>query len=239
MGQQQLAHPGLSCQPTRLSGGEVEPLSGQLGQLVGEGAFEAQQVDPLHVGQQGFVVDGVAAVGVRERGTGSGERGIWLARDFGDTEAIRGDGVHDGEGVDGAALVFEYPLLALVELHLGPFDRVFNMVAGELENGLYGLARSFGGYDGDRFGASAEVHGAEQSGKSEEVVAVEVRDQDGADGLQLDVVVPDAVLCAFGAVEQYLEPPQVEHLGAAMTCAGGQCGPRAQYGDVEVHDSFW
>jgi hypothetical protein len=143
--------------------------------------------------------------------------------------------MEDGEGVDGAARAFEDAVEAFGEVHLDEADGIAYVVAGEVEGGLDDLAGALGGDDGDRLGAAAEVHGGEEAGEAEEVVAVEVRDEDGAETLELEVVLAYAVLRAFGAVEQHLETVDVDYLGAAAAASGGQGGARTEDGDEEVH----
>ena len=219
------------CQSARLAGGEVLALGGQPLVLVAEGALETQQVGPGDMGQDALVVGRVAAVGVDQRRGG-------VARPFGDAEAVIRHRMVEREGVDSAALVLEDALAALVEVHLHPFDGESHVVAREVEGGLDHLAGSRGGHDGHRLGAAAEVHGAQQAWQAEEVVAVQVRDGDGVDALQLEVVVADAVLGGFGAVDQKFEAPDIEHLCRTAPCADGQGGSRAEYGDEHVHSSF-
>ena len=141
--------------------------------------------------------------------------------------------MEDGEGVDGAALALEDAMEALGEVHLDEIQLVAYMVARQLEGGLDDLLGAFGGHDGHGLGAAAEVHGGEQAGEAEEVVAVEVRDEDGAERLELEVVLAYAVLGAFGAVEQHLETVDVDHLRAAAAAAGGQGGARTEDGDED------
>ena len=143
--------------------------------------------------------------------------------------------MEDGESVDGAARAFEDAVEAFGEVHLDEVDGIPYVVAGEVEGGLDDLPGPLGGHDGDRLRAAAEVHGGEQTREAEEVVAVEVRDEDGAKTLELEVVLAYAVLGAFGAVQQHLESVDVDDLGAAAAASRGQGGARTEDGDEEVH----
>jgi hypothetical protein len=51
---------------------------------------------------------------------------------------------------------------------------------------------------------------------------MEVRDQYGAQRLELQMVLADTVLRALGTVEQELEAVDVDHLRATTAAAGGQ-----------------
>lgn len=73
VGEQQLVGLREGGELSGLSGGEVLALAGKVGEVVGEGALQAQEVGTLHVGHEGFVVLGVAAVGVDAGGAKSGE----------------------------------------------------------------------------------------------------------------------------------------------------------------------
>jgi hypothetical protein len=124
---------------------------------------------------------------------------------------------------------------AFSKVHLDEVDGIAYVVAREVEGGLDDLPGALGSYDGDGLRATAEVHGGEEAGEAEEVVAVEVRDEDGAEALELEVVLAYAVLGAFGAVQQHLESVDVDDLGAATAAPGGQGGARTEDGDEEVH----
>ena len=141
----------------------------------------------------------------------------------------------DGESVDGAAFTLENPVEAFGEVHLDEFQRVADMVAGEFEGGLDDLAGTLGGDNGDGLGAATEVHGGEESRETEEVVAVEVRDEDGAEGLELDMAATDIVLRALGAIEEHFEAADIDDLGAAATVPRGKGGAGAEDGGEEVH----
>lgn len=154
---------------------------------------------------------------------------------FRDTESVGGNRVDDGESVDGAAFTLENPVEALGEIHLDEFQRIADMVAGEFEGGLDHLSGTLGSNDGDGLGPTAEVHSGEESRKAEEVVAVEVRDEDGTEGLKLDMAATDVVLGAFSTVEQNLEAADIDDLGAATTVPRGKGGTGTEDGDVEVH----
>ena len=228
MCQQQLSHSRKGGEASGLSGGEVAALAGEVLQLVSESAFEAEKVGALNEGDNLLSVSGIAAVGVDACGVGT-------AGHFGDAEAIVGDGMDEGEGVDGAAVVFEDALHAAFKVHLGEFQRIADVVACQLEGGLDDLTCPFGCHNGDGLGAAAEVHGGEEARETEEVVAVEVGDEDGADGLELEVAAADAVLCALGAVDQHLETVDVDDLGAASAQARGEGGSGTEYGGKEIH----
>ena len=157
------------------------------------------------------------------------------ARDFRDAEAVGGDGVDDGESVDGAALALEDTMESLGEVHLDEFQRVADMVAGEFEGGLDDLLGPLGGDDGDGLGAATEMHGGEESRKAKEVVSVEVRDKDGAESLEFDMTTADIVLRAFGTVEQHLEAADIDNLSAAATMPCGEGSAGTEDGDEEVH----
>ena len=70
------------------------------------------------------------------------------------------------------------------------------------------------------------MHGGEEAREAEEVVAVEVRDEDGGQRLELDVVLADTVLRTLGAVNQYLEAIDIEYLRAAAACPCGKGSAR-------------
>ena len=154
---------------------------------------------------------------------------------FRDTESVGGNRVDDGESVDGAAFTLENPVEALGEIHLDEFQRIADMVAGEFEGGLDHLSGTLGSNDGDGLGPTAEVHSGEESREAEEVVAVEMRDKDSGQGLELDVATTDIVLRAFSTVEQNLEASDVDDLSAAATVPSGEGGAGAEDGDEEVH----
>ena len=215
MGEQQLFGFREGGQAGGLAGGEVLALAGQLGEVVGEGALEAEERRVAHEGHQVFAVGGVAGVGVDACG-------ISATRHLGDAEAVGGHGMEDGEGVDGAALALKDAMEALREVHLDEIKLVTHMIARQLEGGLDDLFGPFGCHDGHGLGAAAEVHGGEQRRKAEEVVAVEVRDQYGAQRLELQMVLTDAVLGSLGAIEQEFETVDVDHLRATTAAAGGQ-----------------
>lgn len=141
----------------------------------------------------------------------------------------------DGEGIDGTTLALEDTLHAFGEVHLDEFQRIAYMVAGEFEGGLDHLSGTLGSDDGDGLGPTAEVHSGEESRKAEEVVAVEVRDEDGTEGLKLDMAATDVVLGAFSTVEQNLEAADIDDLGAATTVPRGEGGTGTEDGDEEVH----
>ena len=157
------------------------------------------------------------------------------ARDFRDTEAVGGDGVDDGESVDGAALALEDSVEAFREVHLYEFQWVADMIAGEFEGSLDDLLGPLGGDDGDGLGASTEMHGGEESRKAKEVVAMEVRNKDGAESLELDMATEDIVFSAFGTVEQHLEAADIDNLSAAATMPCGEGSAGTEDGDEEVH----
>lgn len=130
--------------------------------------------------------------------------------------------MEDGESVDGAALALEDAVEAFGKVHLDEVDGIAYVVAGEVEGGLDDLLGALGGHDGDGLRAAAEVHGGEEAREAEEVVAVEVRDEHGAERLELEMVLTDAVLCTLGAIEQEFETIDVDHLRATTAAAGGQ-----------------
>jgi hypothetical protein len=139
--------------------------------------------------------------------------------------------VDDGESVDGTTFAFEDTMETLGEVHLDKFQRIGDMVTCEFEGSLDDLFGALGSYDGDGFGTSAEVHSGEESRQAEEMVAMEVRDKDGGERLKLDMATADAILRAFGAVEQKLEAANVDDLGTAatMTCGKGGAGTENCY----------
>ena len=222
-------------------------------ELVGESALEAEEVDTLDIGDDILRVGGIATIYISERGVlgSAGEcRGVqdvsivmallctplhsFVLLIFRDAEAVGGDGVDDGESVDGAALALEDSVEAFREVHLYEFQWVADMIAGEFEGGLDDLLRALGGDDGDGLGATTEVHGGEESREAEEVVAVEVRDEDGAEGLKLDMAATDIVLRALGAIEEHFESADIDNLGAATTVARGKGGAGTKYSDKEI-----
>ena len=84
MGEQQLFGFREGGQAGGLAGGEVLALAGQLGEVVGEGALEAEERRVAHEGHQVFAVGGVAGVGVDTCG-------VAATRHLGDAKAIGGD----------------------------------------------------------------------------------------------------------------------------------------------------
>lgn len=108
------------------------------------------------------------------------------------------------------------------------------MTAGKTVDGVDGFANAFGTDYCYRLGAAAHVHCGEQSGQTEKVVAVQVRDTNHRHRLYALVIGAHLVLRAFAAVEQYAEPTDVHHLRAAMTCQRWNGSPRTEYGDVEI-----
>jgi hypothetical protein len=143
--------------------------------------------------------------------------------------------MEDGEGVDGAALALEDTMESLGEVHLDEFQRISNMVTGKFEGSLDDLLGTLGGDDCDGLGASTEMHGGEESRKAKEVVAVEMRDKDGAESLEFDMATTDIVLRAFGTVEKHLEAADIDNLSAAATMPCGEGSAGTEDGDEEVH----
>lgn len=76
VGEQQLFGLRLGGELASLAGGEVLALAGEVGEVVGEGALQTQEVGALHVGHEALVVFRVAAVGVDPWGAESGERRV-------------------------------------------------------------------------------------------------------------------------------------------------------------------
>ena len=147
-------------------------------------------------------------------------------RHLGEAVAVGGHRVQDGEGIDGTTRAFKDTLLAFGKVQLDETEFESDVVARELEGGLYDLAGTGGGDDGDGLGAAAEVHGGEEAREAEEVVAVKVRDEDGGQRLELDVVLADTVLRTLGAVNQYFETIDIEYLGATAAYPCGKGGAR-------------
>ena len=72
-----------------------------------------------------------------------------------------------------------------------------------------------------RFCPSIHAHRRKQTRQAEEMVAMEMRDDDGGNGLQLQVVVAYAVLRGFGTVDEQFEASHVEQLCRAASCTDG------------------
>lgn len=113
-------------------------------------------------------------------------------------------------------------------------DVELDMAARDFHEGLHGVGDAGRGIDVDRLLPPAEVHAADESWEAEEVVAVEVRDEDGAEGLELDMAATDIVLRALGAIEEHFESADIDNLGAATTVARGNGGAGTKYSDKEI-----
>jgi hypothetical protein len=79
------------------------------------------------------------------------------------------------------------------------------------------------------------MHGGEESWKAEEMVAMEMGDEDGAEGLELEVAAANTVLRTFGAVEEEFESVDIDDLGTAATVARGESSSGTEDGDVKIH----
>lgn len=167
MGEQQLFGMGFQGEGGGLCGGAVQFLGCHGGESGVEGAFEAEQVDALDVGEDGLGVGGVGAVGIAAGW-------VFAARLLLDEVAVGGHGMHEGEGMDAAAAVVEEAEAAFGVLQLVIAYLKFGMAAGDLHDGVHGCGDALGGKDIDGLCATAEVHAADEAGKAEEVVAVQV-----------------------------------------------------------------
>jgi len=182
----------------------------------------------VDVGQEALGVAGVGAVGVAACG-------VVAAGFFLDEVAVGGDGVEQGEGRDAAAFVFEHLQAALGMAELVVAHREVEMAAGDGHEEFHGLGDTGGRKDVHRGLAAAEVHGAEQAGQAEEVVAVEVGEEDGAHGLEFLMVDAHLGLGVLAAVEHEAGAVDVDYLSAAVAGDGGQRCSGTEYGGVEVH----
>ena len=83
--------------------------------------------------------------------------------------------------------------------------------------------------------AAVEPQRREQREESEEVVAVEVRDEDGAQLQRVDPVADELLLRPLARIDQIVLFVDVHHLGRGVA-VDGRLGRRgAEYGDVETH----
>ncbi len=64
-----------------------------------------------------------------------------------------------------------------------------------------------------------KVHAAKQAGQSKKMIAVQMRDQDVADGLKFGFVPPELHLCALAAIDQKIPFCDVEQLRAWVPVA--------------------
>ena len=90
------------------------------------------------------------------------------------------------------------------------------MLARETVDSLHSLANALRAYDHDFVITPAHVHGREQSGETEKVVAVQVGDADNGDRLKTLMVGPELVLGSLTAVEQDTKAMDIDQLRAAM-----------------------
>ena len=195
----------------------MEFLGGDGGKGVVEGAFEAEEVDPLDVGEDGLGVGGVGAVGVAAGRVGT--TGLFF-----DEVAVGGHGMNQREGMDAAKVVFEdgQGAFGVGELVVAGFE--VDVAARDGHDGLHGMGDAGGGIDVEWLSAPAEVHAADNAGEAEEVVAVEVGDADEGAGEQALVIDAYLGLGVLATIEKYAETVDIDHLSAAMSGGGGQGG---------------
>ena len=114
-------------------------------------------------------------------------------------------------------------------------DVEIDMAAGGFHYRLHGVGDAGGGIDVEGSLPTAEVHAADEAGKTEEVVAVEVCDAD--DGAGLEALAVDAYLglCVLTTIKEDAESVDVDHLPATVAGGGGKCGTGAEDCGVEVH----
>jgi hypothetical protein len=67
------------------------------------------------------------------------------------------------------------------------------------------------------------------------MVTVEMGNEDGAERLHALMGGANLMLCGLTAVNQHLEPINVDHLRATLAVALGSGGSRPEYGDEEIH----
>ena len=193
----------------------MEFLGGDGGEGIGESAFETEEVGALDVGEDGLGVGGVGAVGVAAGG-------VLAAGLFFDEVAIGGYGVNQWEGVDAAEVVFENGEGAFGVVEFVIADIEVDMAARCFHDGLHGVGDAGGSVDVERLFAAAKVHAADEPGKAEEVVAMEVGDADDREGLQALAIDANLGLRVLTAVEEDAESVDVDHLPAAVAGNSGE-----------------
>ena len=117
------------------------------GEGVVEGAFEAEEVDPFDVGEDGLGVGGVGAVGVA-----SGR--VLTTGLFFDDVAVSGHGMQQWEGVEMAEVVFEYGNATFGVGELVVTDVELDMATRDFHQCLHSVGDAGGGIDVERLFAS-------------------------------------------------------------------------------------
>lgn len=141
-----------------------------------------------------------------------------------DEKTVCLDGMVDGKRAYAALGVGEYRLGDIgcdgvyVELEI-------EFGVAHTENGFENIVETFGRVNIQRLCASAQVHGGDKSGQTEKMVAVEMRDKYGVDGLHFHMRPAYLVLHAFASVDKYLEALDINHLRRTAPVPGGHRSP--------------
>ena len=132
--------------------------------------------------------------------------------------------MHQGEGEDPTEVGLEKELHALGKLQLMVVNLEGDVAAGHIHQHIHSLADACRGIDIDGLDAPAEMHAAQQSGKPEEVVAVEVGEADVGEALHFLMIDPKLGLGVLATVEEDPKSVDVQHLRTAVTGHSGERG---------------
>lgn len=221
---------GLPCRAVELFGSHG-------GEGIVESTFHAEEVGALNIRDNLFGVGGVGTVSVATGGidsTGGRRPLVGPAGNLIHHIAVGGHRVHQREGRDAAAIVFEEKVATLAEIQLVVTDLIVDMAARGGQEGLHGRPYTHRGIDVEWLFPSAEMHGADQPGKPEEMVAMQVGEEDMRDGLETLVVDAYLRLGGLATVEEETEAVDVDHLPATMAGTGGEGRTGAEDCDEEV-----
>lgn len=193
-----------------LTGGKVAFFECEWGVFVGERTFETGEVGVEEVRYEVFVVSCVTAIYVAPRMS----RGQFFKG-----ESVGLDGMVERES--------RYPDLVVLKQYLvSGNDMVahfkIDMTPADAEEWGEYLLKPFRRIDVDRVFASAEVHCGKQSGKPEDMVAMEMGDENPGHGLEFLVGDTELGLGSFPAINHVAVAIYGNYLTAAMTAVGGQ-----------------
>ena len=123
----------------------------------------------------------------------------------------------------------------LGRVHLGPDHRIGQLAVEKPQvAGQYLAERRRGEYPQRGF-APVERQRRDQRKESEDMVAVQVRDEHGAQFQRVDPAADQLLLYPLSRIDQIVLLVHIDRLGRRMAAQGGLGGGRSEYGDAETH----
>ncbi len=204
--------------------------------LLDVGGLVEERIDPFYLGNDGFLVLRVRAVGVTfaclvvELAGILVETAVMLVEE----ETAGGDFVLERYGLNCDGAVGEDDCFAS-RVNRMEDDLVLHIAEVVVHLRMEQFFKVRMRIDMQRLGPSEHIEGGEQTEQTKAVVAVEVGYEDGIQARCLEVHLPHRQLDAFAAVDKELLVAQLKYLSGRRVLKSRQRASRTQYGEVCFH----